>query len=112
MLACEGPHAILKGCMVLGRTAVRPRADMGRGAMSHIADRDRVHPVIEDVGDEVLDVARAFNRAAHPKRDQSQPASNLGGDDPGIDSSAGQPPAPEREKTCAPYQSKTDGFSV
>jgi hypothetical protein len=95
--------------MVLGLTAVRPGADMGRlGAMSHIADRDRVHPMIEDVGEEVLDIARACNRAAHPTRDQSPPASNLGGDDPGIDSSAGQPPAPEREKACAPFQPQTD----
>ena len=99
--------------MVLGRTAVRPSADMGRlGAMCHKADRDRVRPMIEDVGEEVLDVAGARNRAADPTRDQSQPASNLGGDDPDIDSSAGQPPAPEREKACAPYQSKTDEFSV
>ena len=109
MLACEGPHAILKGRPVLGLTAVRPGADIGRlGPMRHIADRDRVHPMIEDVGEDVLDVARARSRAAHPTRDQSQPASNLSGDDPGIDSSAGQPPAPEREKACAPYQSKTD----
>jgi hypothetical protein len=76
--------------------------------MCDIADRDRVHPLIEDVGEEVLDVARTCNRAAHPTRDQSQPARNLGGDDPGIDSSAGQPPAPEREKACEPFQSKTD----
>jgi hypothetical protein len=109
MLACERPHAILKRCMVLGRTAVRAGADMGRlGATCHIADRDRVHPLIEDVGEEVLDVARARNRAAHPTRDQSRPASNVGGDDPGIDSSAGQPPAPERENACEPFQSKTD----
>ena len=100
---------ILKRWTALGRTAVGPGADMGRlGPTWHIADQDRVHPLIEDVVEEVLDVAHARNRAAHPTRDQSQPASNLGGDDPGIDSSAGQPPAPAREKVCAPYQSKTD----
>ena len=93
--------------MVLGRTAVRPGADMGRpGPMYDIVDRDRVRPMIEDVGEEVLDAADARNRAAHPTHDQSQPASSLGGDDPGIDSSAGQPPAPEREKACEPFQSK------
>jgi hypothetical protein len=51
--------------------------------MCDIAEGDRVHPMIEDVGEEVLDVARARNRAAHPTRDQPQPASNLGGDNPG-----------------------------
>ncbi len=95
--------------MVLGRTALRPGADMGRlEPMCHVVDRDRAHPMIEDVGEEVLDVARARIRAAHQTREQSQPASNLGGYDPGIDSSAGQPPAPERERACEPFQSKTD----
>jgi hypothetical protein len=109
MLGCKGPHAILKGYRVLGRTAVCPDAHMGRlGPMCQLTDRDRVHPMIEDVGEEALGIVRARNRAAQPTRDESQPASILGGDDPGIDSSAGQPPAPEREKACAPFQSQTD----
>jgi hypothetical protein len=111
MLAGEGPHAILKRRTVLGRTAVRPACGH-RPTWTDVAQRDRVHLMIEDVVGEVFEVARARNRAAHPTSGQSQPAMNLGGDDPGIDSSLGQPPAPEREKACAPFQSQTDEFSV
>jgi hypothetical protein len=68
--------------------------------------------MIEDLGEVVLDVARARNRATHPTRGQTQPAKEVRADNPRIDSSPGQPPAPEREKACAPYQSKTDEFSV
>jgi len=81
------------------------------GAIWQIAGRDGLHALVDDVQEGVREVARDRDHATHDSS-ASQRAEDADADHPVVNSSPGQPPAPEREKACAPYQPKTDESSV